>query len=148
MSNLPVQIAYCDADSTVSYIFSCPHRSYGVIFNTDQMGRLARTLGYSNPSDLFKLSAKDISDNLPVIVDETSQEQELLNRGWSIASISETAQIHPVELAMYFSAIGYMERGTMQIILKLTANEDIPLRESVHYSYQYKNVSPVELGIG
>jgi hypothetical protein len=78
---------------------------------------------------LFEIQDIKFFDSISFCLDETSQELELFDRGFSLSQISTLTDIHPIELALYFTAIGYMDDVTMAIILERTGNTDLPPRE-------------------
>jgi hypothetical protein len=78
-----------------------------------------------NPLALFDIKDVKVFDRIDFVLDKTSQERQLLDRGLTISQISKLTDIHPVELALYFTSIAYMDEVTMSIILERTGNTDI-----------------------
>jgi hypothetical protein len=129
MALLPVQKAYYEKESSSAYIFYCPQRAFPVIFTYTSLARLANEMNVKTPLALFEIKDLKLFDSIGFVLDESSQELALLSRGFSLSRISNLTDIHPIELALYFTSIAYMDDITMAIILERTNNTDLPPRE-------------------
>lgn len=129
MRFLPIQKAFDASSNSSAYIFSCPLRSFPVIFPYVFLVRLTKELGVKEPLSLLEIQDLDFFDAIQYSDEDDSPERRLFERGITISRIAEATGLHPVELSFYFSGIAGMDEVTLSIILERTHNFDIPIRQ-------------------
>ena len=129
MAFLPVQKAFDASSFSSAYIFSCPLRSFPVIFPYVFLVRLAKDLRVKDPPLLLEIQDPAFFDIIRYTDEDSSPENQLFERGITISRIAEVTGIHPLELSFYFSGIAGMDEVTMKVILEQTGNSDIPIRQ-------------------
>lgn len=129
MKFLPVQKAFDASTNSSAYIFSCPYRSFPVVFPYVSLFRLAKELGVKEPPSLLEIQDPTFFDAIRYSDEDDSPERQLFERGITISRIAEATRLHPLELSFYFSGIAGMDEVTMGIIIEQTGNSDIPIRQ-------------------
>lgn len=129
MRFLPIQKAFDASSNSSAYIFSCPLRSFPVIFPYVFLVRLAKELRVKEPPLLLEIQDLAFFDAIQYSDEDDSPERRLFERGITISRIAEATGLHPLELSFYFSGIAGMDEVTLGVILERTHNCDIPIRQ-------------------
>ena len=120
-----IQKAFSASDRVSTYIFSCPHRAFPVVVSYPCLSLLAE-ISHASVQSLLAERNPRFFDSIPCGCRDDKIMGQMARRGFTVSKIATLTDIHPIELALYFSGLADMDEVTMEIILKHTHNLDLP----------------------
>ena len=129
MSLIPIQKAFDASRRSSAYIFLCPHRNFPVIMQYESLKLLAEI---NDVDSVLSLLRRYDFDGFECGVHEGHAIYQLWHRGHTVSEVSRLADMHPLEVAMYYSGLVSPDVETLKIILERTDQQDI-LTDPLNY---------------
>ena len=130
MGFLPIQKAFSSQCSV--YIFSCPHRRFPVVIGYPSLALLAE-ITHVTPILSLLDRAPSFFDSIECGCGDGGVMGGMAARGFTVSQITMMTDIHPLEIALYFSGVVAADEVTSKIILERTNNLDIPVEHCLYY---------------